>query len=256
MITTEVENHVATILIDRPEKKNALTQELWKELTRRVDEVTISGDVRLLILKGAGDNFCAGADIGEFDTVRANTKTALEYEAANAATFAAIRNCPVPTIAAIKGSCFGGGFGIAAACDLRIAETGARFCVPPAKLGLAYPVEAMADIVHAVGPQRAKLMAYSAMVIDADTAKEFGFLLHVIEDEVFDTILGKLVATICGTAPLSNRASKASINAVLSHKQSEIDVAIQRGNITFQSEDYAEGRAAFSEKRKPIFSGK
>ncbi len=255
MISLAIENHIAIIAIDRPDKKNALTLKLWQELSRHIARVSDLNDVRILILRGAGADFCAGADIGEFDKVRANPASAQEYEAANITAFAAIRECPIPTLAAIKGCCFGGGFGIAAACDLRIAQTDARFCVPPARLGLAYPVEAMADIVHALGPQRAKAMAYSAAVIDAQAALEFGFLLQVCAAKDFETSIENTATSICECAPLSNRASKASILAALSHKQCDTEMAVRYGNLTFKSDDYAEGRAAFREKRKPVFRG-
>ena len=134
----------AMIEIDRTHKKNALTHAMWIDCWRNLlPEAQQANDVRLIILRGKGADFCAGADISEFDAMRDNHQRAQEYEAANTDAFSAIRNCPVPTIAAINGVCFGGGFGIAAACDLRFSRPDARFCIPAAKLGLAYPVEAM-----------------------------------------------------------------------------------------------------------------
>lgn len=142
---------VATIVINRPARKNAVTQAMWIELAANVDRLAGDTDVRVIVLRGAGADFSAGADISEFDTLRGDPESARAYEATNSAAFAALRNASVPVIAAIRGICFGGGFGIAAACDLRVACTDAQFAVPAARLGLAYPHDAMADIVWAAG---------------------------------------------------------------------------------------------------------
>jgi enoyl-CoA hydratase/carnithine racemase len=208
------------------------------------------------VLRGAGHDFCAGADIGEFDIVRRDAATARDYEAANSAAFAAFRNAPIPVIAAIRGICFGGGFGLAAACDLRVATPDALFSVPAAKLGLAYPHDAMADIVHAAGPQMAKYLAFSAARIDARAALAAGFLLEVIEPDDFEMRISALAEQIAANAPLSNRASKAAIRAVLSGNPADVSHARTMGDETFDSADYAEGRAAFAARRKPVFTGK
>ena len=116
----------------------------------------------MVVVTGDGGNFCAGADISEFDVVRRNAETARIYEASNVEAFGAVRECAVPTIARIEGYCLGGGFGLAAACDLRLASQEAQFAVPAAKLGLGYPVDAMADIVEAVGSQNANRLLFAA----------------------------------------------------------------------------------------------
>ena len=139
----------------------------------------------------------------------------------NTDAFGAIRNCPVPTIAAINGVCFGGGFGIAAACDLRFSTPDARFCIPAAKLGLAYPVEAMADIVHAVGAQRAKQLLFTAEIFNAQSAHQYGFLSAIFDGENFEAEIEKISQKICANAPLSNIASKQAIIAALSNDPEE-----------------------------------
>lgn len=256
MITKNIESNIATITFTRPEKKNAFTQKMWRDLTSCILELQSQSDVRVVILRGIGGEFCAGADISEFGKMRNNSKHAAEYEKSNVDTFATIRNCQIPTIAAIEGICFGGGFGIAAACDLRFGSDTARFCVPPAKLGLAYPVDAMQDIVNAIGPQRAKYLAYTGQVLNATEAHASGFLLDIFAPYVFNDAIDDIAQKIAKTAPLSNRATKASVNAVLSGKSEDRDHAADLGNLTFESEDYVEGRAAFAEKRDPVFRGK
>lgn len=205
-------NGVAFVSICRKERKNAMNQAMWQEMTAIVSRLGSDPTVRVIVLGGEGADFCAGADISEFDTVRGDADSARRYEADNSATFAAIRNCPVPTIAAIKGICFGGGFGMAAACDIRIGHPSASFSVPAAKLGLAYPVDAMVDIVNALGAQMAKYLAYSAARIDAYAALKAGFLLEIREED-FDARIEEIAGTTAQNAPLSVRASKAAIAA-------------------------------------------
>jgi enoyl-CoA hydratase/carnithine racemase len=249
-------NGVVTITIDRPERKNAMTQAMWREMAALFADIAKDASVRVVVLAGAGEDFCAGADITEFDTARGSTDNARSYEADNSATFAAIRNCPVPTIAAIRGICFGGGFGMAAACDLRVSSSTALFSVPAARLGLAYPVDAMADIVNALGPQMTKYLAFSAARLDARSALDAGFLLEIVEPGGLSLRAAELARTIADNAPLSILASKASIRASLSGDRDDASHAIVLGNRTFESTDYLEGRSAFREKRPPAFTGR
>lgn len=254
-LKTERRDGIVTLTIDRPARKNAMTQAMWREMAALLRGLGQDASVRAIVLRGAGGDFCAGADIGEFETVRGNATSARHYEVENSAAFAAIRDCPVPTISAIGGICFGGGFGIAAGCDIRIASADALFAVPAAKLGLAYPVDAMADIVHAVGPQVAKYMVYSAARLDARAARDAGFLIEIVETERLSTRAGELAEAIAANAPLSIRASKASIRAVLSADPADAVRASALGDATFESADYAEGRAAFRDRRPARFRG-
>lgn len=254
-LKVEIVGHVATVTIDRAARKNAMTLEMWNAAAAIFSALGDDVSVRTIVLTGAGADFCAGADIGEFDTARADAGSAGAYEAANSAAFAAIRGCPVPTIAAIRGICFGGGFGMAAACDIRIGSSTALFSVPAARLGLAYPVDAMVDIVRALGPQMAKYLTFSAARLDAAAALDAGFLAEIVEPGGLDLRAGELAATIAGNAPLSVRASKASIRAALTGDAGDIAQAGLLGERTFGSADYAEGRAAFRDRRPPRFTG-
>ncbi|MGQ2909400.1 MAG: enoyl-CoA hydratase/isomerase family protein [Aliihoeflea sp.] len=247
--------HVVSLEIARPEKKNALTEAMWLDLAEVLEALGKDADVRVIVLSGAGGNFCAGADIAEFDTARRGARAAV-YEDANSRAFRAVRDCPLPTIAAVDGICFGGGFGLAAACDLRIASPGALFSVPAARLGLAYPVDAMADIVQALGAQLSRYMTYSAGRLDAATALALGFLLEMSDEPpAIDRAL-EIARTIADNAPLSVRASKAAIRAVLTGDAGDIRKAGELGAATFASADYEEGRLAFADKRIPSFTGR
>ncbi len=248
----ELTDGIARLTINRASRKNAVTAAMWRDLADRV--AALPSSTRVLVLAGAGTDFCAGADIGEFETVRRDADTAMAYEQANSDAFRTLREAAFPTIAAIRGICFGGGFGLAAACDLRIGAPGSLFSVPAARLGLAYPTDAMADIVAACGPQLAKYLLFSAARIDAAEALAAGFLLEIADDPVARALA--IAASIAEAAPLSARASKAAIRAVMTG-DSEIAIEAARlGAATFDSADYAEGRAAFRQKRRPVFSGR
>ncbi len=252
----KTENGIARLTIRRPGKKNAVNQAMWATIASAVTDLAGRGDTRVLVLAGQGADFSAGADISEFEQVRRDADTARAYETANSDAFAALRNASFPTVAAISGICFGGGFGLAAACDLRIATPDATFSVPAARLGLAYPQDAMVDIVTAAGPQLARYLTFTAARIDAARALAAGFLLEIVERENLDARAAEIATQIAANAPLSIQASKVSIRSVISGRTEDVEAAKALGDITFNSQDYTEGRAAFREKRKPDFVGR
>ena len=248
---------VGRLTINRPEKRNALTDVMWRAIPDALDWMVASKQARVVIIQGAGGrDFSAGADIGEFETLRRDAVTAKRYEAGNAAAFAAIRTCPVPVIAAIRGSCFGGGFGLAAAADIRIADDTARFAIPAARLGLAYPLDAVQDLVRALGDQAARQALFSTREMTAAEALSIGCLVKLCSPGEMETEVSELAASIARAAPLSVRASKAAIIATRSGSAADFDHAGRLAEATFASSDYAEGRRAFLEKRKPSFEGR
>nr|WP_316654024.1 enoyl-CoA hydratase-related protein [uncultured Gellertiella sp.] len=250
-------DHKGVLVLDNPRRKNAVTAAMWRAIPAAIDALVEEAGARVIVITGAGAvDFSAGADISEFAEVRGDAVSAARYEAENAAAFAAIRAAPVPTIAVIRGICYGGGFGLAAACDLRLGDPTARFCIPPARLGLAYPVDAIRDIVTGLGNQMARLALYTGQVMHPEQLKEQGFLLDCIATDRLEQAASSLAETIAANAPLSIRASKLAIRGV-----SEADPALGRdagiiGASTFDSADYAEGRQAFAERRKPHFTGR
>jgi len=248
---------IGRLTIQRPEKRNALTDGMWRAVPDAIDWLVNAKNARVIILEGAGgQDFSAGADIGEFATLRKDAETARRYEAGNSAAFAAIRTCPVPVIAAVRGICFGGGFGLAAAADIRLADETARFAIPAGRLGLAYPLDAVQDLVRALGDQQARQALYSAGEISASQAAASGCVLKLCRADQLDVEVLALATAIAAAAPLSVRASKAAISALHSTSAADYDSAAALSEATFDSEDYAEGRRAFMEKRKPVFDGK
>ncbi len=249
------EAHIGRIIINRPDRKNAINSAMWTALPAALDWL-VAQSARVILLTGAGTrDFSAGADIAEFDTHRSDAETSAAYEKLNSDAFRAVRFCPVPVIAVIRGICFCGGFGLAAAADIRMADSTARFAVPAARLGLAYPVDAMGDILNALGSQYAKLALYSAGELPAGALAAAGTLLPLEEPENLETAARQLAERIASNAPLSIKASKAAINALSFSSRDLEDEARKLGEATFTSRDYTEGRAAFKDRRKPHFTG-
>lgn len=256
-LIASTDDHIGFLTLNRPRRKNAITYDMWRAIPQALDWLCAQGDIRSVVMQGEGGaDFSAGADITEFDRLREERAAAEEYEQSNAQSFRAVRHCPVPVIAMINGVCFGGAFGLAAAADIRVASNDALFAVPAGRLGLAYPVDAMSDIVEAVGPQTARMLLYTGRRMTAREAHAAGLLFSVcgLADLQSDTM--ELVARIRANAPLSNRASKASIRAALSGSAGDRALAEDIAQSTFSSLDYQEGRTAFREKRQPDFSGK
>jgi enoyl-CoA hydratase/carnithine racemase len=256
LIRATCSDAIGTITISNPERKNAVTAAMWRAIPQAVRLLTDKAQAHVIIVRGSGTDFSAGADISEFDSLRKNSETAVIYEALNSQAFEAIRHCRVPTIAAIRGICYGGGFGLAAACDLRIAERGARFCVPAVRLGIAYPADAVQDIVNALGAQMAKVTLFTGAPMSGEKMVATGFLLEEIEANAFEGEVTALAHAIAVNAPIALHASKLAVRAVIEQNGDLLREAEVIGAETFDSADYAEGRAAFAARRKPHFTGK
>jgi enoyl-CoA hydratase/carnithine racemase len=254
-IVAALEGHVGVLTISNARRKNALNLAMWQAVAEATAWL-VAQDARVIILQGDGGvDFSAGADISAFDEVRKDTASALAYEAANSTAFAALREAPVPVIAKLRGICFGGGLGLAAAADIRIGDETGRFSVPAGKLGLAYPADAMADIVAALGQATARLAVFTARQFTAADLAGSGFLTIQVENAVLDDAVARMASDIAANAPLSVRASKVSIRAVVVGDAALQAEAARLGAATFDSTDYREGRAAFAEKRKAVFTG-
>lgn len=254
----DIHHGVARLLIDNGAKRNAFDLEMWRALPPLLAAIDAAPEARVVVLSGApGLPFCSGADISEFSTVRATSGGGRAYEQANVEAFDAISRCSKPTIAAISGFCMGGGMGIAAVCDLRVAQEGTAFAIPAGRLGVGYPPSAMRYVVAAVGVQRAFDMFFTARRLTAREALDAGFLSRVLEQESFEGAVDALAETIAGNAPLTLKAAKAAIRAAAQLPSAptleECDALAAR---CFDSADYMEGRAAFLEKRAPKFTGR
>lgn len=256
-IDCEVRGHVGWLTLNSPEKLNALNEEMWAALPGRVATLAADDAVRVIVLRGAGMKaFSAGADISEFNEVRSGARAA-GYNALNNGAFAALQDCPKPTISMISGFCLGGGFLLALSTDLRVAGHGAKFSLPPAKLGLGFDVRWISPLVKVMPPHRVKEMLFTGARYEAVEIAEFGLFNRLVADEDLLATTTELAETIAGNAPLTLHNVKTAIDALAENDQS-VDFAAQDAltQRCFASEDYAEGRTAFAEKRKPVFKGR
>jgi enoyl-CoA hydratase/carnithine racemase len=246
---------IGWLIINRPARRNALNAEMWAAIPPVIKTLDDIADVRVIVIRGAGvDAFSAGADISEFGETRHDAAAAAEYETLNGEAFAAIRAARKPTVAMIQGFCFGGGLAIALACDFRVADGSAQLSLPPARLGLAYPLDGLRDLVAAVGAAAAKDMLFTAKRLKAHEALRIGLIDHAFADIEPET--RDLCTAIAEGAPLTITHAKRAIDLIAGRPGhlAEGDIAALASGC-FDSADYAEGRAAFAEKRKPRFEG-
>lgn len=247
---------VAVVELANPRKRNAISRAMWTALPDIA--ATIAGDaqVRAVILRaepGAdGPAFSAGADIGEFETVYATPDSAAAYNAAVRAAQAAWRDLPRPVIAEIAGPCVGGGCGLVLSCDLRFAGEGARFGITPARLGLGYSWEDTAQLVEKVGPGHAKDILFSGRLLPASEALAIGLVERVLPDESLAADTRAYAEAVADLSPVSHAVTKATVNGLTAAGPAEA-AARQLYRDSFASADFAEGRAAFREKRRPRF---
>ncbi len=252
----EVSDGIATITIDRPKVRNAMTLAMWEAIPNVMETVTRDDAVRAIVFRGAGDQaFAAGADISEFERVRRGATAAQAYNDTVDVAIAAVQACLKPTVAMIYGYCVGGGMELAAAMDLRFAADTARFAIPAARLGIIYGVQSTWALVHLVGPARAKDILSSGRTFDAREAAEMGFVNRVLPPGTLEAYTYEYLQKLAANAPLSIRGAKIIINRITTGdlKEDEVRKLILEA---FDTADYREGVRAFLEKRTPRFEGR
>lgn len=253
LVTTR--NSVGVVSLNRPEVRNAVTLNMWRELAGIFSRLAGDDDVRAIVLTGSGADFCVGADVTEFDRIRENRDQSAAYEVSVDACSAAIAEVAKPVIAAISGYCLGGGCHLALACDFRFADPAAKLGIPSAKLSIVYGVKSVQRLLAIVGIANAKRMLYSGERYDAARAQSMGLV-----DEISDDVVSAAVAyaeTLARNAPLSIAGAKFMLNG-LSLGDGALDIAAAQRMIDLaaDSEDFREGRRAFAEKRTPRFRGR
>jgi enoyl-CoA hydratase/carnithine racemase len=253
---SDIELHVADaraeLVLNRPAKKNALTLDMWRRIPALVAEA-VEADARLLVLRGAGGAFSAGADIAEFAHAYGSAAEAIANQSTMQAAMSAVEHAPMPTLALIEGVCVGGGCGLTLACDFRWATPQAQFAITPAKLGLAYGVADTRRLVQAVGVSRAKEILFTGRRLDAETAQAWGLVDRVINAEALSEALDGLTTQLAAAARYSSTATKQIIAKIVEGAAEDDDESRALFADAFKGEDFAEGFAAFMEKRAPQF---
>src|SRR3954463_10823215 len=249
---------VGIITFNNPEKRNAMSLEMWEGLGNALIELRDHPDVRVVVLVGAGDKaFVSGADISQFERTRHNAAASEQYAKRSAAQRALLADYPKPTIACIDGFCLGGGMQVAMLADIRLAAEGSQFGIPATKLGIAYGYDGLKHLVSLVGPSWARLLMYTGMRIDSTEALRIGLIERVFP---VDQLWGETMAiaeTISQNAPLAIKAAKLTIAQVLKDESGrDMDAIRAAGTACMDSADFREGRQAFMEKRKPQFQGR
>lgn len=241
--------HVVHVMVNRPERHNALSANVMSALSARASELSDDPAIRVVVLRGAGTKaFVSGADIGELgagiDGGRSTGNRPSMFAAA------------MPVIAMIQGYCIGGGLALALEADLRIASDDATFGIPAGRLGIAYPNDAVERLVALIGSGAASRLLLTGERIGAERALELGLINELVPRAELESRVDLLADTIVANAPLSMRAAKASVlAAVRGGRADELQRAEQLARVCWLSADFAEGRAAFAEKRQPEWTG-
>ena len=252
------EGAVGHLVFNNPAKLNAVSLDMWDGFVGILRDYQKDPEIRCVVVSGAGGKaFVSGADISKFESDRANAEAQVKYDAISRQGYEALYDFPKPTIAKITGYCIGGGMNLAACCDMRFCNEGARFGVPAARLGLGYGFGRIERLSRIVGLPRATEFLFTARQYSSQEAYDMGLVNAVAADADLDALVARTTAAIAENAPLTIALAKAAAREIArpeaeqDHKKLEKMVAA-----CFDSEDFKEGRRAFMEKRKPQFKGR
>jgi enoyl-CoA hydratase len=249
--------HVGHLIFNNPERRNAVSLEMWEAAADILDEFRHDAAIRVVVLSGAGGKaFVSGADISKFEDERAGQEAIARYNATVARANNTVYDFPKPTIAMIHGYCIGGGLGLAVCCDLRIAAEDSRFAIPAAKLGLGYGFPGIKRLADLVGPAFAKEIFFTARQFDTAEAVAMGLVNRVVPAGELESYVQHYADTIAANAPLTIEGVKFTVDQTVKDAgERDLDRCAAMVERCFASRDYVEGRRAFMDKRKPVFTG-
>ena len=246
-------DEVAEVVINQPARRNAISAAMWERLAGLAGDQAVA-DARCIVVRGAGETFSAGADIAGFED-RRQGNDATSYDDLVEHAVRMVERLPMPTIAAIAGPCIGAGASLALACDLRVAEEGAFFAVPAARLGLGYDPRGISRFRRILGEVATRELLYTAGRLPSERAFALGAVSRLVAPGEGHATASALARTVAANAPLTVRAAKRALADLAEHASKTSPEATDMARIADRSADYAEGRAAFAEKRPPRFSG-
>ena len=249
---------IGTLTFNYPEKHNAMSPEMAQAAAAVINDFAADPTVRVIILRGAGAKaFVSGGDISKYESNRSTPQQIAAYNKMSSGFRDALTNVAKPTIAMIRGYCMGGGLAIALRCDMRICSEDAQFSVPAARLSIGYGAESLGQLVDLVGPSVAKEIMFTARRYTAHEAHRIGLVNHVLQAGMLEAFVQQYADTIADNAPLAIVAAKHVINEFLKDADKR-DQALADKAVAdcFASQDYVEGRRAFMEKRKPVWTGR
>ena len=255
-MVAEIDGNIGWMIFNNPDKHNAVKVEMWEAIPKILDQFEADDSVKVVVLKGSGEKaFISGADISEFEQVRASQAATKHYEDIADGASDRLYACDKPTIAMIRGYCIGGGAGIAVSCDLRIATETSKFGIPAAKLSVGYRHGGIQKLVDLVGPSAAKDIFFTARQIPAPEALNMGLINKMVPNDELEVTIEEYCRWICANAPLTITAVKQTIEQIVKPEPLDQNLCEQLVENCFNSKDYIEGRRAFMEKRKPVFKG-
>ncbi len=257
MIVVQKHGAVGWIVFNQPAKRNALSNAMWRGIPEAMRQFDADREVRCVAFRGAGNQaFSAGADISEFEQIRAQKASVAEYDDLLDRVLHSIQDSRKPSLAMIYGYCLGGGLEIALACDLRYCGQSAQFGIPAAKLGLGYNVEGHKRLLETVGHARAREIMFLGRRYSAQEALQIGLVHEVFADADLESRVADILSTLAGNAPLSIANSKTVFEEYVKSRGEPDEKAMHAALFRCaNSRDYQEGRRAFMEKRKPAFKG-
>ncbi len=249
---------IGTLTFNYPEKHNAMSPEMAQAAAAVINDFGADPAVRVVVLRGAGSKaFVSGGDISQYEKNRATAEQVAAYNQMSSGFRDALTRIAKPTIAMIRGWCLGGGLAIALRCDIRICSEDAQFSVPAARLGIGYGADSLGQLVELVGPSVAKEILFTARRYTAYEAHRIGLVNHVLQVGMLEAFVNQYAATMADNAPLSIVSAKRVIDEYVKDPNKRDQAAADKAVADcFASQDYVEGRRAFMEKRKPVWTGR